>query len=95
MFCDQVDCAQIRESVGVSVLSCHHTSYYVWVQLMCLKRGMHAVENEMVFQSNADFVFHDSQGFEVGGIEEFEQMKNFVTKHASTTFLKKRIHAIW
>ena len=49
----------------------------------------------MVFRSNPGFVFHDSQGFEAGGIKEFEEMKSFVTERAKTTFLKKRIHAIW
>ena len=62
---------------------------------MCFKRGMHNIENEMVFRSNSGFVFHDSQGFEAGGIKEFDRMKDFVTERAKTTFLKKRIHAIW
>ena len=59
------------------------------------QRGYHNIEDEMVFRSNPDFVFHDSRGFEVGGVDEFEQMKNFVTERAKTTFLKKRVHAIW
>ncbi|KAG9312239.1 hypothetical protein JVU11DRAFT_7538 [Chiua virens] len=58
-------------------------------------RGMHDIENELVFRSNPNFVFHDSQGFEAGSIEEFRQMKHFVSDRAKTTFLKKRIHAIW
>ena len=62
---------------------------------MCFKRGMHDIENEMVFRSNPGFVFHDSQGFEAGSIKEFDRMKNFVAERAKTTFLKKRIHAIW
>ena len=63
--------------------------------LMHPKRGMHNIKDEMVFRSNPNFVFHDSRGFEVGSIDEFEQMKAFVTERATTTFLKKRIHAIW
>ena len=65
------------------------------VQLTRPKRGLHDMENEMVFQSNRDFVFHDSRGFEAGGIKEFQQMKDFVAERAVTPFLKKRIHAIW
>ncbi|KAG9311712.1 hypothetical protein JVU11DRAFT_7950 [Chiua virens] len=57
-------------------------------------RGIHDIENELVFRSNPNFVFHDSQGFEAGSIEEFEQMKHFVSDRAKTRFLKKRIHAI-
>ena len=65
------------------------------MRLTHLQRGYHNIEDEMVFRSNPDFVFHDSQGFEVGSVREFEQMKNFVTERAKTTFLKKRVHAIW
>ena len=90
---DQVDHAQIQESVGVST-SCCCKSYFQ-VQPMCFKRGMHDIENEMVFRSNSGFVFHDSRRFEAGSIKEFDRMKDFVADRAKTTFLKKRIHAIW
>ena len=49
----------------------------------------------MVFQSNQDFIFHDSRGFEAGSIDEFQKMKDFVAERAGTPFLKKRIHVIW
>ena len=49
----------------------------------------------MIFKSNQKFVFHDSPGFEAGHEDEFEQMEKFIAEHANTTFLKKRIHAIW
>ncbi|KAI9456417.1 hypothetical protein HD554DRAFT_2030480 [Boletus coccyginus] len=58
-------------------------------------RGIHNVENELVFRSNDKLVFHDSQGFEAGREDEFLQMKKFIADRAKTTFLKKRIHAIW
>jgi len=58
-------------------------------------RGMHNIENELIFQSNNKFVFHDSRGFEAGSKGEFEQLKEFIADRAKTTFLKKRIHAIW
>ena len=90
---DQVDRAQIQGSAGVSA-SRHYKSKFQ-VQLMCFKRGMHDIENEMVFRSNSGFVFHDSQGFEAGGVKEFDRMKDFVAERAKTTFLKRRIHAIW
>ena len=93
MVCYQVDHAQVQESAGVSA-RCHCRSHFQ-VQLMCLKRGRHNIEDEMVFRSNPDFAFHDSRGFEAGSIKEFDQMKNFVAERAKTTFLKKRIHAIW
>ncbi|KAG9311143.1 hypothetical protein JVU11DRAFT_9058 [Chiua virens] len=58
-------------------------------------RGMHDIENELVFRSNPNFIFHDSQGFEAGSIGEFKQMKEFVASRAKTAHLKKRVHAIW
>ena len=59
------------------------------------QRGYHTIENELVFRSNQDYVFHDSCGFESGGEDEFKKMKEFVLDRASTTKLKERIHAIW
>lgn len=67
----------------------------VLYQLTRPKRGIHSIKDEMVFKSNRDFVFHDSRGFEVGGVDEFRLVKDFVTERAKTNFLKKRIHAIW
>ncbi|KAF8120798.1 hypothetical protein EV363DRAFT_1438259, partial [Boletus edulis] len=60
-----------------------------------MERGIHNVENELVFRSNDKLIFHDSRGFEAGSEEEFLQMKNFIADRAKTTILKKRIHAIW
>ncbi|KAG9317023.1 hypothetical protein JVU11DRAFT_1205 [Chiua virens] len=59
------------------------------------ERGEHNIENEMIFLSNTGFVFHDSRGFEAGSVDEFIKMKDFVAERANTTFLKKRVHAIW
>ncbi|KAJ8595216.1 hypothetical protein M405DRAFT_759541 [Rhizopogon salebrosus TDB-379] len=58
-------------------------------------RGYHDINNELVFQSNPGFVFHDSCGFEAGGVDEFKEMKQFVSERASTRKLNERIHAIW
>ncbi|KAI6119793.1 hypothetical protein EV401DRAFT_2089321 [Pisolithus croceorrhizus] len=60
-----------------------------------LKRGYHNIEDELVFQSNPGFVFHDSCGFEAGSEEEFNRMKKFVIDRAKATKLDERIHAIW
>ncbi|KAI6122334.1 GTP-binding protein [Pisolithus croceorrhizus] len=60
-----------------------------------LTRGHHNIEDELVFQSNPGFVFHDSCGFEAGSEEQFDIMKKFVRDCAKTTKLDERIHAIW
>jgi hypothetical protein len=49
----------------------------------------------MIFQSAPDFCFHDSRGFEAGGIEELNMVKAFVTKHAQAKSLEDQLHAIW
>lgn len=59
------------------------------------QRGIHNIENELIFRSNKKLVFHDSQGFEAGREDEFLEMKKFIADRAETTILKKRIHAIW
>ncbi|KAG1826301.1 hypothetical protein EV424DRAFT_1643383 [Suillus variegatus] len=60
-----------------------------------LKRGNHDITNEMVFNSNPGFIFHDSCGFEAGSEEEFENMKKFISERANATKLEERIHVIW
>ncbi|KAG1885410.1 hypothetical protein F4604DRAFT_1726037 [Suillus subluteus] len=39
------------------------------------ERGLHDIDNEMVFRSNPRYVFHDSRGFEAGGHSEFDQVR--------------------
>ena len=60
-----------------------------------LQRGIHDIENELIFRSNSHFVFHDSRGFETGSVNELDLMKTFVADRARTMKLKDRIHAIW
>ncbi|KIM56556.1 hypothetical protein SCLCIDRAFT_236985 [Scleroderma citrinum Foug A] len=60
-----------------------------------IERGEHSIENGLIFSSNPGFIFHDSCGFEAGSVDEFNKMKDFVLDRATTSHLKKRIHAIW
>jgi GTP-binding protein EngB required for normal cell division len=59
------------------------------------ERGEHDIENEMVFQSNPGFVFHDSRGFEAGGESEFIKVKEFIAGRSKETKINNRLHAIW
>ncbi|KAG2052541.1 hypothetical protein BDR06DRAFT_514983 [Suillus hirtellus] len=59
------------------------------------ERGEHDINNEMVFQSNPGFVFHDSRGFEAGGASEFEMVKAFIASRSKETQITKQLHAIW
>jgi GTP-binding protein EngB required for normal cell division len=59
------------------------------------ERGLHDINNEMVFRSNPGFVFHDSRGFEAGGEEEFEKVQAFIANRSKETKLRNQLHAIW
>jgi len=56
---------------------------------------MHNVENELVFKSNPGFVFHDSRGFEAGGVEELNKVEQFITKRSKMIYLSEQLHVIW
>jgi hypothetical protein len=89
---DQIDASVVQSTVGV----CTHTLYgSMLTTLDFYQRGYHEITNELVFGSNPGFVFHDSCGFEAGGVDEFKKMKEFILERASTRKLKERIHAIW
>jgi len=60
-----------------------------------VQRGMHNIENELVFKSNPGFVFHDSRGFEAGGVKELEKVKEFIMKRSKMTDLRDQLHVIW
>ncbi|KAG1768827.1 hypothetical protein EDD22DRAFT_211878 [Suillus occidentalis] len=59
------------------------------------ERGVHDIENEMVFRNNPGFIFHDSRGFEAGGHSEFDKVKAFISGRSRKRSLKDRIHVIW
>ncbi|KIJ99252.1 hypothetical protein K443DRAFT_624684 [Laccaria amethystina LaAM-08-1] len=59
------------------------------------ERGEHNIENEMIFESNKAFVFHDSRGFEAGRRSELDKVKDFVQKHSMETYLRDHLHVIW
>ncbi|KAI5998359.1 hypothetical protein F5J12DRAFT_784941 [Pisolithus orientalis] len=60
-----------------------------------LTHGYHDIEDELVFQSNPGFVFHDSCGFEAANAVQFNKMNKFVMDCAKAFKLDERIHAIW
>ncbi|KAF9462716.1 hypothetical protein BDZ94DRAFT_704335 [Collybia nuda] len=58
-------------------------------------RGAHNIANEMIFQSNPGFIFHDSCGFEAGGVDELEKVKHFILERSQEKELRNRVHVIW
>jgi len=59
------------------------------------ERGLHDIENQLIFKSNPQFIFHDSRGFESGSVDEMEKVNTFITKRAESTELGEQLHAIW
>ncbi|KAG6826939.1 hypothetical protein H0H92_013835 [Tricholoma furcatifolium] len=59
------------------------------------KRGLHDIEDEMIFKSNPNFIFHDSRGFEAGDRAELSEVKKFLRERAGRRKLRDRVHVIW
>ncbi|KAJ7733650.1 GTP-binding protein, partial [Mycena metata] len=57
-------------------------------------RGSHDIENQLIFKSNREFIFHDSRGFESGSAEETNKVKDFIARRAATNSLQQQLHAI-
>jgi hypothetical protein len=59
------------------------------------QRGEHDIDNQLIFKSNPQFIFHDSRGFESGSVKETEKVKAFIESRAATRDLSEQLHAIW
>ncbi|KAJ7683408.1 hypothetical protein B0H17DRAFT_941844 [Mycena rosella] len=58
-------------------------------------RGLHDIENQLIFKSNPQYIFHDSRGFESGSLEETNKVKAFIAERAGSNTLSEQLHAIW
>ena len=65
------------------------------ILLKVWQRGEHDIENEMIFESDTTFVFHDSCGFEAGRASELDKVKAFLQKCSSKKNLRDHLHVIW
>ena len=70
-----------------------YTIYYILLKVW--QRGEHDIENEMRFESNRAFVFHDSCGFEAGRTSELDKVKDFVQKRSTNNNIRDHLHVIW
>ncbi|KAF7343565.1 GTP-binding protein [Mycena sanguinolenta] len=59
------------------------------------ERGLHDIDNQLIFKSNPQLVFHDSRGFEGGSADEIQKVTDFIEYRAKTNELSKQLHAIW
>jgi GTP-binding protein EngB required for normal cell division len=58
-------------------------------------RGKHDIENQMIFEGNPGFIFHDSCGFESGHAEELDVVRTFIEQRSRTRSVNEQLHAIW
>ncbi|KAG5637658.1 hypothetical protein H0H81_003679 [Sphagnurus paluster] len=58
-------------------------------------RGLHDINNELVFRSNPGFIFHDSRGFESGAVTELNDVQAFIANRLRQKDLDQQLHAIW
>jgi len=58
-------------------------------------RGEHNIEHQFQYPTAHGFVFHDSRGFEAGGVDELKTVKDFIEKRAKSEQLKDQLHVIW
>ena len=49
----------------------------------------------MTSPERPDLIIHDSGGFESGGTDELQQVKEFVTDLSNKADIKDRLHIIW
>ncbi|KDQ62708.1 hypothetical protein JAAARDRAFT_122105 [Jaapia argillacea MUCL 33604] len=59
------------------------------------ERGVHNIENEMIFDANPGYIFHDSRGFECGSTEEFKIVQDFIEQRRRERASQRQLHAIW
>jgi hypothetical protein len=56
---------------------------------------MHNIEDELIFTNHDGCIFHDSRGFEAGGVDELRIVQDFIRRKSRESRLKDRLHAIW
>jgi hypothetical protein len=65
------------------------------VTALLVQRGIHNIEDELVFTNHDGYVFYDSRGFEAGDGEELKIVQDFVRRKSQEKRLTDRLHAIW
>ena len=57
--------------------------------------GEHNIEHQFQYPTAHGFIFHDSRGFEAGGADELNKVKDFIKRRAESQQLGDQLHAIW
>ena len=65
------------------------------IRIPLFQRGLHSIDDEIVFSNHDGYVFHDSRGFEAGGEDGLKIVQEFVLRKSRERRLEDRLHAIW
>ncbi|KAF8631741.1 hypothetical protein AX15_002222 [Amanita polypyramis BW_CC] len=57
-------------------------------------RGIHDIEHQITYHG-CNFIFHDSQGFEAGAVDQMKKVRSFIKKRSAAKELRDQLHAIW
>ena len=60
-----------------------------------MQRGLHDIDDALIFDNHDGYIFHDSRGFEAGGEDELKIVQEFVRRKSREKRLGDRLHAIW
>ncbi|EKM49678.1 uncharacterized protein PHACADRAFT_106055 [Phanerochaete carnosa HHB-10118-sp] len=59
------------------------------------QRGVHDIEQELLFQLNDKLVAHDSEGFEAGQGKEVKVVSDFIAQRGTMEDVNERLHMVW
>ncbi|KDQ53819.1 hypothetical protein JAAARDRAFT_136564 [Jaapia argillacea MUCL 33604] len=85
--CNTTDNPKIYDSAGQEIDLSAVTPSREW--------GEHNIENEIIFEANPGYIFHDSRGFECGSTKEFKIVQDFIEQRGIEGASWKQFHAIW
>ena len=59
------------------------------------KPGYAEIDREFTSPENKDFILHDSEGFEPGNVEAYNNVDRFIRERSNSTYLKDQLYAVW
>jgi hypothetical protein len=65
------------------------------VSILSVQRGMHDIEDELVFANHNGYIFRDSRGLESGSHDELRIVQDFVYRRSQERRFEDRLHTIW
>jgi hypothetical protein len=95
MFLSNSSSRQVKLDPSMEVRRAFSCRRRLTVRILLLQRGLHDIEDELVFTNHDGYVFHDSRGFEAGAEEELKIVQDFVRRKSQEELLKDKLHAIW